>query len=250
MVKKRSFSNIAVLVALIVALLSCLAVNNTWARYSSEFDGEATAPTAKFIVDIKFENGNENLSVTPSPSGGIAAFEFTVSNADENSVSEINQMFVTGLLLTKSMLMRFSELEYLDAYLLPILLCTNDMDSSINEIYQYTSSGNIPTGVAFGMFQNFDIVLPDGDFDLSAVPNDEIFPATWFYDSNSDVIYGNTQDFLPQQNHGDAVVFSFNKDTANSVRFIVAFMAYGSLPEGKQVDFNGVQVVVYSEQVN
>ena len=248
MIKKRSFSNIAVLVALIVALLSCLAVNNTWARYSSEFDGEATAPTAKFIVNVLCDENNNNLSVVPTNNGNFVPFEFVVSNTQEGSTSEIDQAYMIAMFIKKASILQFLSLpNNYSVAVVPMLFCTTDMDSSIYEIYQYVISGNIPNGVSFGWFQNFDVGVPADEFNSAS--NDELLPVTWFY-QDGDTCFGDLSTFMLEPEYGQNLEFIFNKNTQNSLRFFLIFYAQGYLSSNVTIDFKDMQLVVYSTQTD
>ncbi len=79
MLKKRTLS----LVIIIMALLSCLAIGLTGAKYLSQFKGTATMQTAKFDVSVVGEPTNFVLS----QQNDTASFNFTVKSASEVQVS-------------------------------------------------------------------------------------------------------------------------------------------------------------------
>lgn len=249
--KNKLISKTAILVAILVTLLSCLAIRSTTAKYYSEYNGEASGDTAKFIVDILYDENNNNLSITPNSSTlTYTPIEFVVSNTQNSNTSEVNQMYVIAMLFTKELLEVSAQFEAYDAYFLPVLFCTNDMQTeSFAEIFQYVDNGQIPEGVSYALFQNFTIIFPEeGDYTLEDVGEDEVFPATWLYDSNNDEIYGDLSELMPEQQDGAPVVFSFDKNIQKSIRFFLVFVAVGELPAGKTINLNGIELIIYTEQ--
>ena len=119
MKRKGMLNRIACMVALIVALLSCLAINVVGAKYSSLINGDVLVPAANFIVNIKYENGQDNLHLTPSLNGSFAAVEFTISNKDQTDISEVNQNFAIGLLVDVETVISFSQMQGSDFSLKP-----------------------------------------------------------------------------------------------------------------------------------
>ena len=159
--RKGMLNRIASMVAVIVALLSCLAINLVGARYSSLINEDILLPAANFIVDIKYEEGQNNLSLTPSANGSFVAVEFTISNNNQTNVSEVDQNFAIGLLVDTETFIRFSQMSNMEISLKPMLVCTNDLTSSLNDIYGYMMSGSFPPGFQFARFEKFNLI---GDY--------------------------------------------------------------------------------------
>lgn len=240
---------ITTLVTIIVALLSCLSINLTWAKFTSTIEEDINTPTANFIVELKHDEANENLYMTPSASGSFVAFEFTVSNTAEEYVSDINQNYYTGVLIPTQCVVDISQ-SNLDISLIPMLVVTNDMTSSMNEIAQYITAGNIPEGVKFANFQDFEIVDVDGTLENGGnILDYDYLTFTWLYDSDSDQIYGDMSNVMETPQEGYPIAFKFTKQNKETLRFFVVFFVAGTLPVGKTINFAGMQVVVYSEQV-
>ena len=70
--RKGMLNRIASMVAVVVALLSCLAINLVGAKYYSEINAGALVPTADFVVNINYDESQNNLSLNPTPNGTFA----------------------------------------------------------------------------------------------------------------------------------------------------------------------------------
>lgn len=242
--RKGMRNRITAIVTLIVALLSCLAINFVGAKYYSEINEGALVPTADFVVNIKTDEGQNNLTLTPSPNGSFVAVEFTISNANENSISGVDQDFAIGLIIDTETVVRFSQMSNTEISLQPMLVCTNDLTSSINDVYGYMMSGSFPPGFQFARFENFNII---GDYSQENILDYEYIPFTWTYGNNDDVL-GDLDGVLKSPEYDEIVYFNFNKTNAQETRFFLVFFVVGSLPVGISYDFRNLQLAVYSQQ--